>query len=50
VTETSFVRLKGLGARRALEGYPIGRWWVRALMCDAEDESAYSPLVCVEVS
>jgi hypothetical protein len=50
MTPDSFVALKGKGARRALEGYPPGRWWVRALMFDSENESAYSPLVCVEVS
>jgi hypothetical protein len=50
VTPDSFKALEGGGARRALAGYPLGRWWVRALMYDTENESAYSPLVCVEVS
>jgi hypothetical protein len=49
-TPDSFVMLKGSGARRVLKDQPLGRWWVRALMIDATDESAYSPLVSVEVT
>jgi hypothetical protein len=49
-TPDSFVKLKGKGARRVLKDQPLGRWWVRALMIDATDESAYSPLVSVDVT
>lgn len=45
----SWMALKGLGARRALSGYASGGWWVRALMCDMEDESEYSQPVFVMV-
>jgi hypothetical protein len=49
ITPTSFLALKGKGARRALSGYASGGWWVRALMFDNENESEYSPPVFVTV-
>jgi hypothetical protein len=49
ITATSWVALKGKGARRAISGYPSGGLWIRALLSDNENESDYSQPVYVLV-
>jgi hypothetical protein len=49
ITPTSWVAVKGKGARRALSGYPSGGLWIRALLSDNENESDYSQPVFVMV-